>query len=307
LHLDHHIRSKSVGRLSKKIPTSELQRGLSLLAEVPLSPWTKVRPLKGRVLPIEAELTELSELELDEAPVNRGIALEAKDASSITQHNASDTVIQAASFAPSSAKMPGVQVSVHNLGVVTGGKARVGRKPRPQGHPAEPDSDNYLNHDVRIELVKDDEDIAVVDGIPGLAMTSTRPSLVRGRSFSDDDPAQVQESKASRPRSGRKPRPSTAGVVRPAVAARRMSSLDDSKAGLLKPLPMHGINYVVSDKEPEWAKPKLNCTTKHYPTGNEKQATWTKPTWSINRSHDFERHHQTEDDPTEASESATEP
>jgi hypothetical protein len=243
------------------------------------------------VLPIELELTELSEMELDEAPVKKGIV----PAALVARQRACTKMIPDVTIVRSSGEVPEARSPVDHLAVATTGKLRAGRKPRPQGHPAQADSEDGLSHEIHIELVKD-EDVEIVSGNPGVAVASSRRSLV------DDGPP--LESKPSRPRSGRKPRPSGAGVVRTAVPASQMPAPHDKMAGQVSRLPMRPV---VSDKEPEWAKPKLKCTFKRDRTEEEKQVVWTKQPWSINRISDFELHHQSGDDPTEISESAAEP
>jgi hypothetical protein len=305
------------GKATKKGKSSAKESETAELPAVELSPNaddgavspSKVRPLKVRTLPVEAELLGLSELELDESP---------------TQEEApkqSESVVVAQERSKATGKLhvtqktgSGVKAATEKAVTdVSTGKSRVGRKPRPQEPSSQLDEDEETC-EVRIELVKEDEEEKVV-GIkeaPRLTSNSIRPTLLRGMSMSDDAPVDTptEESKPTRPRGGRKARPSANACTKPAAetTSPQPAVVDQSNDGFLKPVskPVVSTGETI-EREPEWTKPKLKSATRSDPNEKEKQIAWTKPTWSINRSRDLQHHKISDDDTTEVSESVTEP
>jgi hypothetical protein len=306
------------GKATKKGKASAKETTTPALPAVELSPNaddgamspSKVRPLKLRTLPVEAELLGLSELELDEPPTQDGAP---KQSESVAV--APKTTKAVGKLHVPNKTGPSIKASPETAMVdVSTGKSRVGRKPRPQEPSSQvDDNEDDATCEVRIELVKEEEEEKVV-GIkeaPRLTSNSIRPSLVRGMSISDDVAvdAPTEESKPTRPRAGRKARPSKNICTKPVTETiTPQPAVDETNDGVLKHvLKPEATNGGTTEREPEWAKPKLKSASKCDPNEKEKQIAWTKPTWSINRSRDLQHPKVSDDDTTDVSESVTEP
>jgi hypothetical protein len=308
------------GKATKKGKAIANETTIRALPAVELSPNaddgamspSKVRPLKLRTLPVEAELLGLSELELDEPPIHEGAP---KQSESVAV--APKTTKAVGKLHVLNKTGPGIKASPENAMVdASTGKSRFGRKPRPQEPSSQvDDAEDDATCEVRIELVKEEE-VEKVVGIkdaPRLTSNSIRPSLVRGMSISDDvavdAPTDSEESKPTRPRAGRKARPSSSVCTKPvSETITPQPVVDESNDGVLKHvLKPETTNGGTTEREPEWAKPKLKSASKCDPNEKEKQIAWTKPTWSINRSRDLQHPKVSDDDTTDVSESVTEP
>jgi hypothetical protein len=305
------------GKATKKGKSSAKESETVALPAVELSPNvddgavspSKVRPLKVRTLPVEAELLGLSELELDESPTQEEAP------------NQSVSVVVAQERSKATGKLHVTQKTGSGVKAATEkavadastGKSRVGRKPRPQEPSSQMDEDED-SCEVRIELVKEEEEEKMlgIKEAPRLTSNSIRPTYIRGLSMSDDAPVDTptEESKPTRPRGGRKARPSANACTKPATEtiSPQPAVVDHSNDGVLKPVSKPVVsNGETIEREPEWTKPKLKSASRCDPNEKEKQIAWAKPTWSINRSRDLQHPKISDDDTTEVSESVTEP
>jgi hypothetical protein len=305
------------GKATKKGKSSAKESETVAIPAVELSPNadggavspSKVRPLKVRTLPVEAELLGLSELELDESPTQEE-APKQSESVVVAQERSKATVKLHVTHKTGS----GVKKAPENaVADASTGKSRAGRKPRPQEPSSQMDEDEETC-EVRIVLVKEEEEETVlgIKEAPRLTSNSIRPTLLRGLSMSDDAPVDTptEESKPARPRGGRKARPSANACTKPAAEtiSPQPAVVGQSNDGVLKPVskPVVSTGETI-EREPEWTKPKLKSASRCDPNEKEKQIAWTKPTWSINRSRDLQHPKISDDDTTEVSESVTEP